>query len=75
MTVATPTKTPEVLARKDGECRLCPEPIRSGEDYITKVERYGWVHGKCAGDLRRHQELFEQLNDDNDGVAGASEET
>ena len=44
---------PEALARRRGRCRLCSAPISPGEDYVTKLDRLGWVHASCAAGYRR----------------------
>lgn len=64
MTVAVPTRSPEVLARKNGTCSACPQRILAGEHYIAKVDGKGWMHAKCAAAYVRHRELFEQLNEE-----------
>jgi hypothetical protein len=51
----------ESLARRDGPCKLCPEPIRAGEDYITKVKAVGWLHVRCA---QGYQRVMAEHDDD-----------
>lgn len=47
------TELVETLARKNGACRLCPDPIEAGEHYITHLQPVGWVHVKCARGYKR----------------------
>jgi hypothetical protein len=58
------TSTPEVLARIRGRCRLCPHPIRAGEDYVTKLDRLGWVHALCAAGYRQAMAENEEDGED-----------
>lgn len=39
---------PEVLAKRSGRCKGCPEPIVAGEDYISIVDGVGVMHALCA---------------------------
>jgi hypothetical protein len=54
----------ETLARKNGPCHLCPDPIVAGEDYIARVGAIGWVHSLCAQGYQRvmaeHEPSIEQ---------------
>jgi hypothetical protein len=43
-----PVLGPEVLAKHDGPCPFCPEPIVAGESYIRKVRDRVYMHGPCA---------------------------
>ena len=69
MTVATLTRSPEVVARKRGSCKSCPEPISPGQ-YISKVDGKGWMHAGCAADYVRHRENFDALNQEIDNNEG-----
>jgi hypothetical protein len=42
------THGPEVLAKRSGACKLCPQPIVAGEDYIAVVDGVGTMHALCA---------------------------
>jgi hypothetical protein len=48
-----PTLGPEVLAKRDGSCTYCLEPIVAGESYIRKVRDREWMHGQCATEYDR----------------------
>jgi hypothetical protein len=48
-----PTLGPEVLAKHDGPCGFCPEPIVAGESYIRKVREPTYMHGPCAAEYDR----------------------
>jgi hypothetical protein len=48
-----PTLGPEVLAKHDGTCPFCPEPIVAGESYIRKVRDRVYMHGPCAAEYDR----------------------
>lgn len=51
MTVAqlrTRKRGPEFLAKRDGPCKGCPEPIRGREDYACVVDGVGTMHALCA---------------------------
>lgn len=60
--MATPTRSPEVLARRNGPCSGCPDRIVKGEHYIVKVEGKGWMHARCADAYISARETFEELN-------------
>lgn len=48
-----PTLGPEILAKRDGECHRCHEPIVAGESYIRKVVNLDrWMHALCAADYK-----------------------
>jgi hypothetical protein len=49
----TKTRGPEVLAKHDGPCKRCPDPIRRGQDYICVVDGVGVMHAICAADYCR----------------------
>jgi hypothetical protein len=59
-----PTLGPEVLAKRDGDCAFCPEPIVAGESYIRKVRDREWMHGPCAAAYDRA--IAEHLPDEED---------
>jgi hypothetical protein len=75
MTVATLSRSPEVLARKRGTCPFCPEPIVAGEDYIAKVDGKGWMHAICAAAYLRHREAFDEEHNHDHGAEGAELES
>lgn len=61
---------PEFLAKRDGRCPFCPEPIRRGEHYCVVVDRgVGTMHARCGRDYCRI--LDEYLDDD--GAEGGEE--
>lgn len=71
MTVATATPTlgPEIVAKRNGSCPQCPEPIVKGESYIRAVVGCGkqkWMHGDCAAAYVRHREHYQELNEELD---------
>lgn len=74
MTVAELVRThgPEVLAKRDGFCKGCTDPVTAREDYIAKVDGIGWMHAFCAASYCR---IFEEHQEDNDGTDGAREES
>jgi hypothetical protein len=43
----------ETLARRNGSCTLCPEPVIAGQSYIAKVDPIGWVHSHCGQSYKR----------------------
>lgn len=54
----------EVLAKRSGDCPMCPKPIVKDEDYVAKVNGSdkGWMHATCAHSYIRHREELEKLN-------------
>lgn len=58
----TRARGPEFLAKLDGPCKGCPEPIVKGEHYICIVDGVGPMHGTCAADYCRV--LEEHLEDE-----------
>ncbi len=56
--MATLTVSPEVLARKNGTCPECGDPIVKGESYVQKVDgcKKGWMHALCAAAYVRERE-------------------
>lgn len=42
----------EILARKSGRCKLCPNPISPGQA-VLKVDPLGWVHTTCGDAYRQ----------------------
>jgi hypothetical protein len=68
--LAVPDLGPEVLAKMNGSCPLCPEPILAGESYIRKAGSLGFVHAICA---IGYVHVLEEH--DYDGANGASEES
>jgi hypothetical protein len=52
----------EVLAKRGGRCKGCPEPIRRGEDYIVVVDRLGAMHAQCG--IAYCRTLNEHLEDE-----------
>lgn len=49
----------EVLAKRSAPCpwSACDRSIIKGEDFIAKVEGKGWMHGHCAAEHDRLQEV------------------
>lgn len=43
-----PAETSGIVARRDGMCGWCSEPIVTWEHSIRKVTGRGWLHEKCA---------------------------
>lgn len=43
-----------MIAKKDGVCEACGQPIRSGVDKIVKDERRVWVHETCPAPADEH---------------------
>jgi hypothetical protein len=75
MTVTTLGLSPEVLAKKSGDCPHCPERIVRGETYIRAVlggKRKQWMHSDCAAAYVRHREEFDALNRELDDEAHAA---
>jgi hypothetical protein len=76
VTVATPPILgPEIVARRDGTCPKCPEPIVRGESYIRPVVGCGkkkWMHTDCASAYVRHLENYRQLNEELDETGSAA---
>jgi hypothetical protein len=56
------TRGPEFLAKRDGPCKGCPQPIRAREDYICVVDHVGPMHALCA--VNYCQILEEHLEDE-----------
>lgn len=78
--MATPTRSPEVPARKPGTCGWCGERIVPfGEHYIVKVDgaKQGWMHAACADEYRRARDAADEIFEehDTDGADGAREES
>jgi hypothetical protein len=69
-----PTRSPEVVARKNGSCPQCDEPIIAGESYVSKVDgtKKGWMHATCAAAYVRHLETFHELSREADDPAEAA---
>ena len=74
MTVAELTCSAEVLAKRSGDCAMCPEPIVKGEHYVAKVDGSdkGWMHATCARAYVRHCEELDELNRELDEETGSS---
>jgi hypothetical protein len=66
VSVAAPTRSPEVLARRNGTCAStsCEEPIVAGDSYIAKVPGKGWMHGQCAAEHDRLQAVRDSYQED-----------
>lgn len=78
--VATPTTSPEVLARKNGSCPECSEPIVAGESYVAKVDgcKKGWMHATCADAYVRDRERADAIfaeHQETDDASGVREES
>ena len=67
-TMAAPPRSPEVIARKSGICKFCPERIVAGESVIAKAGSLGWVHGHCAAEWRRLQEVIDDHREDGEAA-------
>jgi hypothetical protein len=75
VSVAVPTRSPEVLATRSGPCAFdCDDRIVKGEDYIVCVDGKGWMHAACAQSYLRFRAVFEELNQD-DGADAVGEES
>lgn len=61
--MATLTRSPEVLARKNTTCSQCSQPIAKGKDYVAKVDgcKKGWMHASCADEYIRARELADDV--------------
>jgi hypothetical protein len=59
-----PSLGPEILAKREGECSFCHEPIVAGESYIRKVRDRQWMHGRCASAYDRA--IAEHLPEDSE---------
>ncbi len=51
--LTTRTRGPEFLAKHDGPCKGCPDPIVKGESYCSVVEKVGTMHSLCAANYCR----------------------
>lgn len=50
MSVAAPTRQAEALAKRPGDCPLCPMPIEAGDPIRPVTTALGWAHSSCADD-------------------------
>jgi hypothetical protein len=67
LTRKDPTGFP-ITAKEDGNCPLCPEQIRGGIDFISKVEPIGWGHTHCINGYCRA--VNDNLPDEDDVATG-----